>query len=74
MKAILEFSLPEEDAEHKMALYGADYLFILQDVLQEIRKFLKHGHQFSDADEALEYLQRFIYEETNFKEIPTEFP
>ncbi len=74
MKAILEFNLPEEDAEHKMALYGADYLFILQDVLQETRKFLKHGHKFNNADEALEYIQQFIYEETSFRNIPTEFP
>ena len=74
MKAVLEFNLPEEASDHKMALFGADYLSIIQDTLEEIRKFLKHGHKFKTPDEALEYIQRFIYEETNYRDIPTEFP
>ena len=43
MKATLEFSLPEEEPEHKYALAGLDALLVIEDILSEIRSYLKHG-------------------------------
>jgi hypothetical protein len=43
MKAILKFNLPEEEPEHKYALAGTDALLVIEDILNEIRSFLKHG-------------------------------
>ena len=43
MKAILEFDLPEENAEHKLAVNAGNYYAVLWDIDQYIRNKLKHG-------------------------------
>lgn len=43
MKAILEFNLPEDEAEHKYALAGLDALLLIHNLEQEIRQLLRHG-------------------------------
>ena len=43
MIATLQFTLPEEEPEHKYALAGLDALLTIEDILNEIRSFFKHG-------------------------------
>lgn len=43
MKAILEFSLPEEHHEHQDALQGSDWKRAVDDILKCIRQELKHA-------------------------------
>ena len=43
MKAILEFNLPEEDHEFKMAVAASDYQICLYDINQMFRKYVKYG-------------------------------
>lgn len=43
MKAILEFSLPEEQEEHQLALDGGKYLCVLQALDNDLRGRIKHG-------------------------------
>jgi hypothetical protein len=43
MIATLQFTLPEEEPEHKYALAGTDALLVIEDILNDIRSFLKHG-------------------------------
>lgn len=43
MRATLEFNLPEERAEHTMALRGHHYLAALRDLDTELRRRVKHG-------------------------------
>ncbi len=43
MIATLQFTLPEEEPEHKYALAGTDALLAIEDISNEIRSFLKHG-------------------------------
>jgi hypothetical protein len=43
MIATLQFTLPEEEPEHKYALAGLDALLAIEDICNEIRSFLKHG-------------------------------
>ena len=43
MKAILEFTLPDEAHEHHVALNGARYLSALRDVDAHIHAVLKYG-------------------------------
>ena len=43
MKATLEFTLPEEEPEHSYALAGTNALLVIEDILSEIRSYLKHG-------------------------------
>ena len=74
MRAILKFKLPEEEAEYKMAVHGADYHSVLWNLDQHLRNFLKYGHQFSDVDSALEYIRKYIAEELNYRNAPFDFP
>jgi hypothetical protein len=43
MKGILEFDLPEDEAEMRYAQAGLDALLVLNDLDQECRSRLKHG-------------------------------
>ena len=42
MKAILEFDLPEEDAEHKLALDGWKWKSVCSELAQRLRSVHKH--------------------------------
>ena len=53
MKATLEFNLPEEEQEHQDAINGTKFKLCLYELDQEIRTWLKHGHTFEEAGEAL---------------------
>lgn len=62
MKAILEFSLPEEQQDHKYALAGTDALIVISDILNEIRAKLKYDSGcFKDCDDStLEMVREYI--------------
>jgi len=52
MKGILEFDLPQDEAEMRYAQAGLDALLVLNDLDQECRSRLKHGAgAFADLDE-----------------------
>ena len=52
MKGILEFDLPEDEAEMRYAQAGLDALLVLNDLDQECRSRLKHGAgAFADLDD-----------------------
>ena len=44
MKAILEFSLPEERKDHLYAVHGVDFLCALHDLDEALRLQVKHNH------------------------------
>ncbi len=54
MKAILEFNLPEDSAEHLLAIRGSDFHSVCWDLDQDLRGWLKHGHEFKTPEEAIE--------------------
>jgi glutathione peroxidase-family protein len=65
MKAILEYSLPEEEPEHSYALAGIDALILIEDLCNEIRSKLRY-----DSGEFREFPTDEWDEETNqFKKI-----
>ena len=43
MRGILEFDLPEDEAEMRYAQSGLDALLVLNDLDQECRSLVKHG-------------------------------
>ena len=43
MKAKLEFDLPEEGAEYMYAIYGRNYLAVLESFSNELRTKYKHS-------------------------------
>jgi hypothetical protein len=49
-KAILEFDLPQEEYEHKMALWGTDYMLVLWELDNWLRAILKYDDNISDDE------------------------
>lgn len=45
MKAMLEFTLPEERDEHIRAVHAADAWALLDDIDQELRRIVKYGSE-----------------------------
>ena len=82
MKATLEFNLPEERCEHICAVKGMDTILIIDDLLQEIRSFLKYGggefqswrdeegRECKACPATLEKIRSFIWELRKDNEIP----
>ena len=62
MKAKLEFNLPEDNQDFKLAQRGKDYFCVIWDVLNEIRSYLKYGHQFKSVEECLEVIRDILSE------------
>ena len=59
MKAILEFSLPEEQDEHRAAVDGAKWKYALHDVHEFIRQRLKHDAPVT-ADEIVQAIREEV--------------
>lgn len=53
MKGILEFNLPEEEYEFQIASKANNAHWALRSIDERLRTWLKHGHQFKDADDAV---------------------
>ena len=53
MKATLEYNLPEEQDLYIGACQGVNIKSVVRDIDNEMRNWLKHGHSFKSADEAL---------------------
>lgn len=62
MKAILEFDLPEDRTEFNLQSHGTDWALVVWDLDQELRKYLKYGHEFKTAAEALERTRAMLRE------------
>lgn len=63
MKAILEFNLPEENYQHKAALQAADMKLIIYTLDNMLRGYLKYGHDFKTANEAIETVRKNLHED-----------
>jgi hypothetical protein len=53
-KAILEFNLPEETIEHRLAVNAGNYYCVLWDIDQYLRSKLKHGDLKDEQYDVLE--------------------
>jgi hypothetical protein len=68
MKAVLEFDLPEENADFKSAINGHNYKNAIWDFDQMLRSEMKHKELSDDTYKAYEYCRkelRRILEEDN---------
>lgn len=54
MKTVIEFDLPEDDDVHKLADNASGLYNSLWDLDQQLRSWIRHGHTFESADDALE--------------------
>lgn len=62
MKATLEFNLPEDQQEHYDAINGSTFKYCLQEMDEQLRGWRKYGHQFKDAEEALEKAREYLHQ------------
>jgi hypothetical protein len=58
MKATLEFILPEEENEFKLATKGSDFFCALWDISQEVRNHDKYG---ASAKDCITRIREIVY-------------
>ena len=64
-KATLKFNLPEENAEHKLAVNAGNYYAVLWDIDQYLRGKLKHGGLAESEYVVLEKTRNELYDLLN---------
>ena len=62
MKAILEFTLPDEAQEHSNAVHGAQWRFVVGGIDEQCRTWLKHGCPFTSVEDVLKSIRQQIIE------------
>jgi hypothetical protein len=72
MRGVLEFDLPQDQAEMRYAQAGLDALLVLNDLDQECRSRLKHGAgAFADLDEkTIERIREWVRGESVRRNLP----
>lgn len=61
--ALLAYRLPDERTEYLAAAHGLDWAFVSLAVDRQFRDWLKYGHDFKSADEALAAARAHLREE-----------
>lgn len=69
-KGILEFNLSEEKDEFELACKAIEQSIVLDNIRNKIRSYLKYDNDFKSADEALENLQDYFFEQIKDYNIP----
>ena len=64
-KITIEFTLPEEENEYKVMSKAQDAQRMLWDLSQQLRSWQKYGHEFKDADDALDKIREEFYKLVN---------
>jgi hypothetical protein len=68
-KAIFEFSLPEEQDEYDIMNQAPKMQRFLWDFSQQLRSWQKYGHQFTNADDAVNKIREEFYNLLNNYEV-----
>jgi hypothetical protein len=64
MRAHLSFNLPDDKDDFRLAQMGPELYSIVFELDQKLRGYLKHGHKFKDADDAIETILAELNEES----------
>ena len=65
MKAVLEFTLPEEQDEHQLAVNAWKWQGAFLEIRELVRQWLKYGHDFKNAEQVLEAIKNHMIDEMN---------
>ena len=68
-KAILEYDLPEDNSAFLLATNGYKYWSCLLQITDEIRRKLKNDNEFTNPEDALNWVRDMITEEIDLYEI-----
>ena len=69
MKAILEFNLPEDEAEFYCAIKGTAMLNVLWELQQELRKMYKYEELNKDEMLIVERMRNFLNDSLNDNDV-----
>ena len=69
MKAILEFNLPEDQRLFEIANQAPDMVAAIGHFEDTLRSYIKYGHNFKTANEAIESIRALLHEEINLRRI-----
>lgn len=64
MTATLTFDLPEEKTLHQWAVSSADMAMAVNEFMNQTRSWLKHGHEFTTPDQAIEACRALLADVT----------
>lgn len=62
MKAILEFNLPEENEQHRVAVQGYDWMMLCREVDEGLRRKIKYGGYSEEVVKQLEEIKDLLWE------------
>jgi hypothetical protein len=62
MKATLEYTLPEDAHEHKVAVFAGDLYYALSTINERLRTQLKHGDEKKLANDMAEEIREIAWE------------
>jgi hypothetical protein len=65
MKATLEFNLPEEDAEHRMAIDGSNWKYVVTEMDEYFRSQIKYQDLSGEVTKALQTARDNLHELCN---------
>ena len=65
MKAILEFNLPEEAYEHRMAIDGISWKYVVSEMDEYLRSQIKYQELPEEADKTLQAARDYLHELCN---------
>jgi hypothetical protein len=68
-KVTFTFNLPDEENEYKVMSQAQNSQRMLWDFSQQLRAWHKYGHQFKDADDALDKIREEFYRLLNDNEV-----
>jgi hypothetical protein len=69
MKSIFEFNLPEDQREYEIMSKSLKTQSFLWEFSQQLRAWYKYGHEFKDADDALNQIRDEFYRLLNEHEV-----
>jgi hypothetical protein len=69
MKSIFEFNLPEDQREYEIMSKSLNTQSFLWEFSQQLRAWYKYGHEFKDADDALNQIRDEFYRLLNEHEV-----
>lgn len=72
MKAILQYELPQEEAEHRIAVQARDMLFTLTELDRWLRNEIKHGERPADETRGLQRCRDKLWDLIDDNNVDTE--
>ena len=58
---VMKFTLPQDREWFEASYHGLDWRSVVEEVDEQLRSWLKYGHNFDTVDDALEELRSYLH-------------